>query len=95
LRSAAGIGGGLLGCCRAGFGIARGGLYPRNPLIQRIEPRIELVHVAARRAACEPEHEHGADTGRIASPDSPSHRISLLDEAAENLHAVVGFCKPC
>jgi len=63
LRGAARVGRGLLGGGGAALGIARSGFDTRDALIERIEPAVDLLHVAVGRAARQREHQRGAHAG--------------------------------
>jgi hypothetical protein len=63
LRRAARVGRGLLGGGGAALGIARRRLDAGHPLVEGVEPAVDLVDVASGRAAREPQQQHGAQAG--------------------------------
>jgi L,D-transpeptidase ErfK/SrfK len=67
LRSPACLGRGLLGCGGAALGVAGRCLDACHPLVESIEPAVDLVDVTLGRAAREPQQQHSAHTGRKTS----------------------------
>ena len=63
LRRSACVGRSLLGRGGAALGVAGRGLDTCDALVERVEPAVDLVDVAGRRAAREPQQQRGSHAG--------------------------------
>ncbi len=63
LRGTPRVGRSLLGGGGAALGVARSGLDARDSLVERIEPAVDLFHVAIGRAARQSEHPYRDSAG--------------------------------